>query len=206
LPIKPFKEYFLDHITRKSHSFGDHDFFPQQRGNDQFKHWFTHPKTGHHIKLGSGHDEEGTLHTMVRAIHPETGKTHIQVHGQLKNGHFTVHGLSGNENSTIKAHQMYHGMLRHGKLKSLTSDDQQSMGGAKTWAKLSQYNDLKVKHKGNFYGVKYRKRLHPPKSDGSFGRNYTGPSRFEAKPIKSKLHYAVRLLRKKRFPVDALKK
>jgi hypothetical protein len=88
------------------------------------------------------------INTAIHAIHPKHGTSHV-VTGFLThhpNGHktFEVDNLAKvDDHSTLKAHDLYHHLMKHHKM-AIMSSDTQSEGGQKVWKSLAKKKDVHV--------------------------------------------------------------
>lgn len=72
----------------------------------------------------------------------KTGRAHVMVDGTEKNNVLHIHTVAAHGKSTMKAHDFYHHLLKHGK--TLVSDSMQSHGGAHVWRKLAAKHGVNV--------------------------------------------------------------
>lgn len=105
-------------------------------------------KTKYNNEYEVHHDRlSGTSMVGYSLVHKPTGKTHIKLTGGQSEGtnKLGVKNLVGHSDSKVKAHEFYHHLItKHGL--EISSDDEQSVGGAKVWKKLSEYPDIHTTH------------------------------------------------------------
>jgi len=133
-------------------------------------HYSFTDKGNHLATLDSGHEiykKKVPLGYIFTAHDPSSNTDHIRVLVDENKTYHQVEGLEGHPESTIKAHQFYHALLKHGAIKELRSSVLHSIGGKKTWERLSKYPDINIKHAVNISGEKL-----VMKKGKSFDQNY----------------------------------
>lgn len=92
--------------------------------------------------------------TRYTARHKQTGEAHLIVQGLERNNVLHIRSTAGSNESSIKAYEMYHHLIKQGV--TLASDSKQSEGGRRIWQKLSQARDVNVHgwYKGKPVNVK----------------------------------------------------
>jgi hypothetical protein len=111
-----------------------------------------------------GSHKEGIYHL----VDPKTKETHIELTGMSNGNDFYEELLAGTGKTNIKAHTFYHHLItKHGVV--LHSSDTHSIGGFKTWKKLSEYPDVKLSHVDN----NNRPLKFSPNLDSNYGYNHT---------------------------------
>lgn len=103
-----------------------------------------HPDEKMHSSTASHHiyrlSQPGFTRYVAR--HKETGQAHVIVQGHERNDVLHIRSTAAHEESTVKAHEVYHHLLNHGK--TLASDSKQSEGGRRIWQKLAKTRGINV--------------------------------------------------------------
>ena len=83
-----------------------------------------------------------------------TGQAHIVIQGHERKNVMHVRSTAAHDESTVKAHEVYHHLIKQGKV--LASDSKQSEGGKRIWHKLAKTRGVNVHgwHNGKAVNVK----------------------------------------------------
>lgn len=124
---------------------------------------------GHELRTTKPHPDEKlhsstATHHIYRMSQPgltryvardkQSGQAHVIVQGLERNNVMHIRSTAAHDNSTVKAHDVYHHLIKQGK--TLASDSKQSEGGKRIWQKLAKTRGVNVHgwHKGKAVNVK----------------------------------------------------
>ena len=158
-----FQQFILESPYEIGHYDIDDHILAHGKGNTTLKKTSS-PKTKVYTRDSTNYKEVGTSpeHKIYRhvdkvpgsnkafasfiAVHKKTKKIHMKVDGNFnpKSKEFEVHDLRGNPKTTIKAHDFYHHLILAGHVNKLVSDKTQSLGGKKTWHRLTSKPNIKM--------------------------------------------------------------
>jgi hypothetical protein len=100
----------------------------------------------------------------------QSGQAHVVVQGLERNNVMHIRTTAAHDQSTVKAHDVYHHLIKQGK--TLASDSKQSEGGKRIWQKLAKIRGVNVHgwHKGKAVNVKMGDdETHTEPGDDSYG-------------------------------------
>lgn len=115
-----------------------------------------HPDEKLHSSTSTHHiyrlSQPGLTRYVARDKH--SGQAHVVVQGHERNNVMHVRSTAAHDESTVKAHEVYHHLIKQGK--TLASDSKQSEGGKRIWHKLAKTRGVNVHgwHKGKAVNVK----------------------------------------------------